>query len=234
MGMFDGFSPWGAAAGIGEGLLGLFGSHEAQKEYQDPSQAAQGFFGQVPGTISPYYNPYIQQGQQAGQQLSGQYNQLINDPGGKTNQIGSSFHQSPGFNFALQQALQGGNNAAAAGGMAGSPQHQQQNMATATGLANQDYYNYLGNAEGMYGQGLQGLQGQQQLGYNASNELANSLGSNLQTQGNLAYSGAANRNQYNLGQEGMEYGLAGQGLNNFFGGGNNGYGRQGYGQGGGY
>jgi hypothetical protein len=208
----------GALGGLGAGLLGgWFGAQHDKANWQDPSQAAQGYFNQIPGTISPYYQQYMQQGSQAGNQLQGQYNNLINNPGGVTNQIGSSFHQSPGFNFALQQALQAGNNAAAAGGMAGSPQHQQQNMATATGLANQDYYNYLGNAENQYGQGLQGLQGMYQTGYGASNELANSLGSNLQSQGQLAYSGAANRNQFNLGQEGLEYGLGAQGLQGLFG-----------------
>lgn len=210
-------SGMGAAGGIIPGLLGGWWAGHDKADYQDPSQSAQPYLNQIPGALSPYYQPYIQQGQQAGNQLQGQYGQLTNDPGGKLNQIGGSFHQSPGFNFALQQALQAGGNAAAAGGMAGSPQHQQQNMATATGLANQDYYNYLGNAEGLYGQGLQGLQGTQELGYNASNEYGQSLGANLQSQGNLAYAGAANRNQFNLGQQGLEYGLAGQGLQSLFG-----------------
>ena len=102
--------------------------------------------------------PYIDQGQAQYGNLNSQYGQLMNDPGGRMNQIGQSYHQSPGFQFALQQALQGAGHAAAAGGMAGSPHHEQQNMGLATNLANQDYNQWLQQALGLYGRGMSGSQ----------------------------------------------------------------------------
>lgn len=208
--------------GLGS-ILGGIG--EALSPWSNPSDAASPYLNQIPGTISPYYNPYINNGTSAGNTLNGQYGNLLNNPGGMVNQIGSNYHQSPGFQFALQQALQAGNHSAAAGGMAGSPQNQQQSMQTATGLADQDYNNYLQNAMGMYNQGLQGEQGMYGIGYNASNSLAQSLANNLQSQAGLAYQGANNSNQHSGGIFGDIFG----GLGDFFGGG--GFGKSGSGSG---
>lgn len=202
------------AGGVGAGLMGMF------MDSDSPYDAAAEHYNKIPGTISPYFNPYIQAGHGAMDQLQGQYgnlmgnraplqgqyNQLMNDPNGVMNRIGGGFQQSPGFNFQMKQAMNAANNAAAAGGMVGSPQHQQQSAEMASGIANQDYYNYLNHAlglygsglsgsQGMYGAGLQGLQGMNQIGYNASDQLAGGLASSLMNQGNLAYSGQAAQNQ---------------------------------------
>jgi hypothetical protein len=198
---------------MASGLGSLFGGG------QDPSKEASKYYNQIPGTVKPYFDPYINAGKDALGQLQGQYgnllgnyngiqgqyNQLMNDPNGVMNKIGGGYQQSPGFQFQLDQGMNAANNAAAAGGMAGSPQHQQQAATMATGLANQDYYNYMNHALGLYGQGLQGnaglygaglqgLQGLNQMGYGASGDLAGLLGSNLMNQGNMAYQGAANQN----------------------------------------
>lgn len=180
--------------------------------YDDPSKDAQKYLNRIPGTVKPYYDPYIQAGQRQLPGLEQQYGQLMNDPGGRMNEIGSSFQQSPGFQFALQQALQGSGQAAAAGGMAGSPQHEQQNMGIATQLGNQDYYNYLGNALNMYTQGLQGSQGLYNSGQNASNSLADLLASGLGSQASLGYAGGANQNMMGLGT----LGLLGGGLSSLY------------------
>lgn len=176
------------AAGIGAGLYGLFG------DYNNPSESAMPYLNQIPGAASQHLMPWEQAGAQTLSQLQGQYGSLVNNPGQKLNQMGSNFQQSPGFQFALQQALQGAGHAAAAGGMAGSPQHEQQNMQLATNLGNQDYYNWLGHATGLYGEGLHGLQGMSQQGQQAGGSLADLISQNLSERGNLAYQGAANAN----------------------------------------
>lgn len=178
--------------------------------YNDPSKDAQKYLDRIPGTVKPYYDPYIQAGQRQLPGLEQQYGQLMNNPGGKLNEIGGSFQQSPGFQFALQQALQGANQGAAAGGMAGSPMAQQQNMDIATQLGNQDYYNWLNQATGMYGQGLAGSQGLYNSGMGASDALAQLLAGGLGSQASLAYAGGANRNMMGLGTLGA--------LGSFFGG----------------
>jgi len=228
-------NPWGNLfAGIGD----LFGASEmSNQNYPNPATGAMGYFNQVPQTISPYYQQFIGAGGNAlgqlqgqygnllggGQQLQGAYNNLISNPGAALNQIGQNYHASPGFNFQVNQATNAANNVASAGGMAGSPAEQQSLATTVNGLANQDYYNYLNQAQNLLGTGLQGasnlygmgLQGTGNLanmGYNASNELAQSLGNTLGAQGQLAYSGQANQNMMNFGNQMAANGLMNSGL----------------------
>lgn len=111
------------------------------------------------------------------------------------NNIGGSYQQSPGFKSAMEQALTAGNHAAAAGGMAGTPQSQYQQMQMATGLANQDYNNWMQNALGLYGQGLTGEQGMAGMGQQAGQSLADMISQTLAQQGNLAFQGSRQQNQ---------------------------------------
>lgn len=179
----------GALGSIASGLMGMGA--------ENPSQAAmpyeQNALNQLPG----YYQPYINAGQGALTNLQGQYGQLLNNPGGMLNQIGSSFHQSPGFQFALRQAMMQGNQSAAAGGMAGSPMGQQTNMGIATQMGNQNYYNYLQKALGMYGHGLQGEQGLYGIGAGAANNLGTNMSDIYNNMAQIAYAG---QNQQNKNQ----------------------------------
>lgn len=172
------------------GIFDIFGGGGGK----NPADAANKYLNQMPGMLQQYSDPYIQMGNQAGQNLQNQFGQLTNDPGGRLNQIGQSYHQSPGFQFALQQALQGANQGAAAGGMAGSPQSQQQNMGIATGLADQDYNNWLQQATGMYNTGLNGQQNMYNTGANAGIGLGQNIASILGQQGQYAYAGQAAKN----------------------------------------
>ncbi len=184
------FGQAGALGGIGAGLGGLL-----MGGGKDPYKQASGYFDRIPDTLKPYFQPYINAGQGAMGQLQGQYGNLVNNPSGFLQNLGQNYQQSPGFDWQMKQGMNAANNAAAAGGMAGSPQHQQQAATMAEGLANQDYYNYLQNALGVYGTGLQGLQGLNQMGFGASTGLGENLGNSLMNQGNLAFSGQASRNQ---------------------------------------
>lgn len=186
--------PWnqmGMASGIGSlgaGLLGmLFPS-------QNPASAAMPYLNQI-GSANQYLAPWQQAGTGALSTLQGQYGNLLSNPSGVMNAIGANYHQSPGFQFALQQALQGANHGAAAGGMAGSAANQQQNMGVATQMGNQDYYNYMQNALGLYGQGLQGEQGLANTGMEAGNNMASNLAQMLSAQAQLAYAGQEGQNQ---------------------------------------
>lgn len=171
--------------------------------YKNPANAASPYLNQIPGTISPYYQPYVNAGQQALPTLQNQFNTMATNPGQSVNTIGQSFQQSPGYDWQVQQALQGSNQAAAAGGMAGSPQHEQQNMQLANNIANQDYYNWLSNALQQQNTGLSGLQNINTMGYGASNELAQSLANNLMGQAGMQVAGTAGKNMYNQGNLGM-------------------------------
>jgi hypothetical protein len=215
---------FGLASGIGQigaGLAGMFFGGD------DPYDKAKQQYGKIPGATAPYYNPYINAGRGAlgGLQdqygklmgnypgLQGQYDQLMNDPNAILNKIGSGYHESPGFKWQLGQGMNAANNAAAAGGMAGTPQHQQQAATMAEGLANQDYWNFLSRGLGAYGMGLQGnqnffnqgLEGQQglnKMGFDAGDQMARIMADMYGQQGQLGFAGQAAQNQ----QQGANWG----------------------------
>lgn len=167
---------------------------------EDPSKKANKYLEQIPGQTAPYYDPYIQAGQQALPGLQDQYSQLMQDPGALMNSLGSSYQQSPGFEAAMRNAMMASNHAAAAGGMAGSPAHQYDAMSNASDLASRDYGSWLDKVLGMYGTGLQGQQGMYNSGQQASNSMADMIAQTLASQGGYAYAGQAgqNQNQYNM------------------------------------
>lgn len=102
-----------------------------------------GYLGQIQTMLPQYFQPY----------------QRMLDPTQMMQEFGGQYTQSPGYQYQLSQALKAGGQAAAAGGMAGSPMQQQQAMQTAQGLAGQDYYNYLDRALGLYQTGAGGYRG---------------------------------------------------------------------------
>lgn len=185
---------------------------------KNPADSAMPYINQIPGQTHQYFDPYIQAGKNQLPGLSDQYSQLMNDPGGRMNKIGESFHESPGFKFAMQQALQGGNHASAAGGMAGSPQHEQQNMQLATDLGNQEYNNWMKNAMGMYGEGLHGSQGMANQGQQAGQSMADMIAQTLAQQGNLAFNGQQQQNQNRNDMWGNAFKIGGAALGGLTGG----------------
>lgn len=186
----------GFGAGVGSaagGLFNLFGGGD----YKNPADAAMPYLNQIPGVGHQYYDPWINQGLGAAGQSQGVYNQMTNNPNDYYNKIAAGYKQSPGYQFKLQQGLGAAGNAAAFGGMAGSPQHQQQAAGIAEGYANQDFNDYLNQVLGINKTGLQGQENAQTRGFGASGSLADLLGSNYAQQGALAFQGQAGENQRN-------------------------------------
>jgi len=183
---FDPISLGLAGAGLGAGLFG--------RKQKNPADAAMPYLNQIPGATLPYYNPYIQAGQGALGDLQSQISQLLGNPGELYSQLGQNYQQSPGYKFALDQAMQAGGNAAAAGGMLGTPANQQNQMSMANNLASQDFGNYMQNILGLYGSGLQGLGGLNQMGYGAATDYASGLANTLGQQAQYAYGGQAGKN----------------------------------------
>ena len=173
----------------------------------NPSSAANKYLKQVPGTIKPYYDPYIEAGNKALPNLEEQYGRLISDPAALYAELGKGYQTSPGYDFALQQALGAAGNAASAGGMAGSPMHEQQTMDVASGMASRDFDRYMNDVMGLYGTGLSGEQGLYQTGFNASDTLAKMLAENLRSQGSNAAGGKQFSGNMNLGMLGVAAGM---------------------------
>jgi hypothetical protein len=182
--------------------------------YSNPANAAMPYLQQIPGTITPYFQPYINAGQSALQTLMQNYNQLLTNPGATINQIGQGYQTQPGYDYAQKSGMNAANAAAAAGGSLGTPEHQQEAAQQSEDIANQFYQQYLNQALGLYGKGLQGEEGINQMGYGASTELAQDLGSNLASEGSLAFQGAQGQNAAN----GSMVGLAATALGGLLGG----------------
>lgn len=183
-------------------LSGLFGGGK------NPADAGMPYLDQIPGATQPYYQPYIDQGRQAGKNLTGQYDQMTQNPGEFYNNLGKGYKESPGYQFKLQQALQSANNASAAGGMAGSAQHQQFATQIGNDVANQDYQEYINHMMNIFGQGQQGQQKFQEQGFNASQGYGNIVGDTLGRKAQLGYEGQASRNANQSGLFGNIAGVA--------------------------
>lgn len=190
------FGPWGAAAGgILGGLGGLFGGDNEEKGTDE-------WLNQIPEEMRQYLGPYIDAGRGAIphlNELSDEYQKMYQDPNSIISRIGAGYRESPGYKWRLGQGEQAITNSAAAGGMLGTGQHQQQAGELAGHLADQDYQNYLEQALGLYRGGLQGRTGIEQnifgVGANAAGDLAGSLGDLLNQRAKLNYERSASRNK---------------------------------------
>ena len=177
----------GGLGSLASGILGLF--------QKNPADTGMSYLNQVPGQLQQTLGPYNQFGKNAGNQLQNQLGQLLNNPSALLKMFGQGYQQSPGYQFSVDQATNAANRAAAAGGMAGSPQEQAQLASTVTGLANQDYNQYLQNVLGLYGQGLGVGENMFGVGATAANNLAKGLQSNLTNQAQMGAAGQQYKNQ---------------------------------------
>lgn len=193
------FSPYAAPMA---GLFGGLGSMLFNAGQDTPSEAADPYLRQVGPTATQQQGPYAQAGRDQIPILQKQYQDLLNNPEMLMQKFGNTFQQSPGYQWQKNQAIGAGNRAAAAGGMLGSPQSQQNIEQTVGQLANQDYYNYIGNVLGLYNKGLSGSENMFGTGAQSANSLSEQLTKALMGQASNAYEGQAAQNQ----QGGMDLG----------------------------
>jgi hypothetical protein len=161
---------------------------------KNPADAAMPYLNQIPGVGHDAYDPYIGAGQTAGQNTQNQYEGLMNDPTGFINKLMQGYNTSEGYQFSKDQLTKEMGNTAASGGFAGTSYDQQQQGAGIQGLLSKDMQQFLSNALGVYGTGLQGEQGIADKGYDASGKLADILGGSLNQQGGLAFQGQSQQN----------------------------------------
>lgn len=159
----------------------------------DPAKDASKYLDQIPGVGKQYYNPFINRGAGAGDTLQGEYGKLLN-PTSFMDSIMKNYSLSPGATYERDQLTKGIGNTAAAGGYAGTPEHQRQYGEAADQIMSRDQQQYLQNALGIYGQGLGGEENFFNTGYNASSSLADLLGGKLSSQAGLAFKSDSDRN----------------------------------------
>jgi hypothetical protein len=140
-------------------IIGALTGSSAQGNYQN---AANQF-----GNAAQSYNPYIQRGNTASEELMRQYGQLVSDPNHLQDQIAKGFQLSPYQQNLLNQTTSRSNMNAANSGMQFSPEAQRalnEQINNQTGQFQNDYVN---RGVGTYGMGLQGYQGMNQMGFQA-------------------------------------------------------------------
>jgi hypothetical protein len=184
----------------------------------NPANAAQPYLDKIPQVGHDYYDPYITQGSTAGQTAQRQYDTLTNDPTGFINKLMEAYKPSEGYQFQKDLLTKEMGNTAAAGGIAGTPLDQMNQAEGVQGLLSKDMQQFLQNALGVYGTGLEGEEKVSGRGFDAAKNLADLLGGSLNQQAGLAFQG---QQQQNTNKSGMLSALAkalGMGAGAFFGG----------------
>lgn len=199
MAMQGGQQGYGSNNGMPDWLMQMFGgAGSAAGSFfggrgKNPADTANSYINQIPGKTQQYYQPYMDAGKGAMGDLQNQYKDLLS--GNVQNKLGENFKESPGYQFKLQQAMNAGNAANAAGGSLGTPMHQQQNMQLANDIGGADYNDYIKNQMGLYGLGLGGEEGINKMGFDASGNYANTLANTLGQQAAYGYQGQNAMNQ---------------------------------------
>jgi hypothetical protein len=148
---------------------------------KDPFEDANKYMEQIPGIGRQYYNPYINSGSRAGSMLEDQYGKLMK-PTSFIDDIMKNFKMSEGAKYQKDTLGRDINATAAAGGFAGTPEHQQEYGEMSDKIMSGDMQQYLQNALGVYGMGLTGEQDMYGKGYDASSRLADMIAGTLGSQ----------------------------------------------------
>ncbi len=163
-------------------------------KHDDPQKEANKYLTQIPGVGAKYYNPYIEGGNRAGASLEGEYGKMTNDPTSFIDEIMKHYNLSKGATYARDELGRGIGATAAAGGFAGTPEHQKEYGEMADKIMSGDMQQFLQNALGVYGTGLTGEQDVYNKGFTASGNMADLLGGNLSSQAGLGFQNASQNN----------------------------------------
>lgn len=125
--------------------------------------------------LNEYYGPWREAGLRALPTMEEQMMMLLYSPEAINQMMGSTYEQSPGYDYQMQESMNAANSAAAAGGMLGTPSHQNTAMTQSQNIANQDYWQYVNHLTDLYTKGLGIGTDINQMGYNASSAMAQDL-----------------------------------------------------------
>jgi hypothetical protein len=185
---------------------------------KNPADAAMPYLNQIPGTIAPYFNPFITQGNASAPIMRGLFDAMSTDPASVLENIMGSYQPSKSYQLKKDEMTKAAGNTAAAGGMRGSLQDITNESRITDALLGDDMQQWLNNVLGIQGKGLEGISHLYDTGYDASKSLAGDLSNVLGTQAGLAFQGQANKNQKQSDMWGGLGKLAGAGIGAYFGG----------------
>jgi len=168
----------------------IFGS----KKSSNPAAKAMPYLENLPNELSQYYDPYIQQGSNAGQYLAPQYQSMATMPAQNINDLLSQYQASPAYQYQLDESLRAAGNTAAAGGYRGDLENIKESARIAEALSGDDMYRWLGTVLGQQQSGLAGSQGLYDAGMGASFNKAGDISNIRGTQAQLAFQGQREKN----------------------------------------
>lgn len=187
----------------------MFGLGGGSSHYDNPADSAMPFLRQIPDTVSPYFNRYINLGNGAARVTTPIYYQRAKNPAGAYNDIMGGYEESPAYKYNYDQAMKEEQGAAARAGYTGTPYDQTRQAQTAQGLLAQDEERYYRDVLGLQNSGLEEGNNLFNTGYGASTSLADILGQNLAAQAGLAYQGTAFEDQLKAQQRANRNALLG-------------------------
>jgi len=161
----------------------------------NPAKRAMPYLDQVPGQVNPYYQPYIDQGQEASQETCDIYSQMSQDPASFMNKVMAGYSPSEGFNYQKNELTKALGHTAAAGGYRGNQQDLKQQGELLNALMSKDRYDWFDRAMELQGRGLGGRQQQANMGYGASTGYGDILGNLQNAKAGLQFQGGQAKNQ---------------------------------------
>src|ERR1700733_2066781 len=124
---------------------------------KNPADAAMPYLNQIPGMEKQYYDPFINQGREAGNTLAPQFNQISQDPAAFLESIMGKYQPHRPYQLRNEEALRTAGNTAAAGGIRGGLSDIKNESRISDALLGQDMQQWLQNVLGIQGAGQQGL-----------------------------------------------------------------------------
>lgn len=193
------------------GILDFFGGGTPPKYISNKGAFDQ--FGNEMDQFANRYGGYVDAGNRARDLSMDQYARLIQNPNFLQDMISQGFSTSPYQNYIMDQTQKRMNMNAANTGMLGSGAANRALSGEINNMTGQFMNDYINRGMSSYGQGLSGLQGMTQLGFNA-------LGSQdaLLEQGAAArMKGQMSDNETNQMNAEAEYNARNRGLGNLLG-----------------
>lgn len=181
-------SIWDTWKNINAPILNGFGIGQ-----RDPAKDANRYLDKIPGIGHNAYDPFINQGREAGGILKDQYGRML-DPSSFMDSIMKNYSTSAGANYKRDQLGKGIGATAAAGGIAGTPEHQREYGEMADNIMSDDMQQYLQNALGVYNRGLGGEENFYDKGFQSSGSLADMLAGAMGSKSGLAYQSGTQKN----------------------------------------
>lgn len=161
----------------------------------NPAGSAMPYLNQVENTVKPYYDPFIQQGQQAYNTMNPQLSQMTSNPTAFLDALMKNYQPSQGYQMKRDEMSRAAGNTAAAGGQRGSMYDINQQARLDDVLMGEDMQQWLQNVMGIQNTGLSGMSNLYNTGYDASKSLSGDLANVLGTKGQLAFQGQRESNQ---------------------------------------